>query len=193
MAQGNSEYASQMKAEKDNLDPSVFVHASRLLAEEIDRVERGIKYTEVHNDRKTKLVTKVLIPVREYPKVNFVGKLMGPGGTAIKQLQAETGCKMSIMGKGSMKDRKKAEELLKSGDSKYSHLAEDLHVQVEVFAEAADAYSRVSNALGELAKFMVPDFDDQGMQFQNKDMEENMNRHTRLLLMHSQRNNILIM
>ena len=28
-----SEYVNQMKAEKDNLDPSVFVHASRLLAE----------------------------------------------------------------------------------------------------------------------------------------------------------------
>ena len=32
---------------------------------------------------------------------------MGPQGMSIKRLQAETGCKMSIMGKGSMKDRKK--------------------------------------------------------------------------------------
>ena len=36
---------------------------------EIDRVERGAKYTEVHNDKKVKLQEKVLIPVKEHPKV----------------------------------------------------------------------------------------------------------------------------
>ena len=38
---------------------------------------------------------------------NFVGKLLGPGGNTLKRLQEETGCKMAIMGKGSMRDKAK--------------------------------------------------------------------------------------
>lgn len=61
------------------------------------------------------------------------------------------------------------EELRKSGDTKYQHLSEELHVMVEVFAEAPDAYSRLSNALAELAKYMVPDFQDQMPQHHQMD------------------------
>ena len=38
---------------------------------------------------------------------NFVGKLLGPQGNSLKRLQAETGTKMSILGKGSMREKKK--------------------------------------------------------------------------------------
>lgn len=56
----------------------------------------------------------------------------------------------------------------KSGDPKYNHLAEDLHVMVEVFAEAHDAYARMANAMTELAKYMQPDFQDEAaMEFLN--------------------------
>lgn len=37
--------------------------------------------------------------------MNFVGKLLGPKGNTMKQLQEETMCKMAILGRGSMKDR----------------------------------------------------------------------------------------
>lgn len=39
------------------------------------------------------------------PQVNFVGKLLGPKGNKMKQLQEETMCKMAILGRGSMRDR----------------------------------------------------------------------------------------
>lgn len=38
---------------------------------------------------------------------NFVGKLLGPKGNSLKRLQEETMCKMAVLGKGSMRDRKK--------------------------------------------------------------------------------------
>lgn len=41
------------------------------------------------------------------PQVNFVGKLLGPQGSTIKRLQEETGAKISVLGKGSMRDKNK--------------------------------------------------------------------------------------
>jgi len=43
-------------------------------------------------------------PVSQF---NFVGKLLGPRGNSMKRLQEETGVKMSILGKGSMRDKGK--------------------------------------------------------------------------------------
>lgn len=41
------------------------------------------------------------------PQVNFVGKLLGPQGSTIKRLQEDTGAKISVLGKGSMRDKNK--------------------------------------------------------------------------------------
>lgn len=43
---------------------------------------------------------------------NFVGKLLGPRGNSMKRLQEETGVKMSILGKGSMRDKEKVRRVL---------------------------------------------------------------------------------
>ncbi|XP_048203516.1 KH domain-containing, RNA-binding, signal transduction-associated protein 2 isoform X4 [Perognathus longimembris pacificus] len=107
-------YLPELMAEKDSLDPS-FVHASRLLAEEIEKFqgsdgkkeEEEKKYLDVISNKNIKLSERVLIPVKQYPKFNFVGKLLGPRGNSLKRLQEETGAKMSILGKGSMRDKAK--------------------------------------------------------------------------------------
>ena len=38
---------------------------------------------------------------------NFVGKLLGPKGSTLKGMSEATGCKLSILGKGSMRDKAK--------------------------------------------------------------------------------------
>lgn len=38
---------------------------------------------------------------------NFVGKILGPQGSTIKRLQEDTGAKISVLGKGSMRDKNK--------------------------------------------------------------------------------------
>ena len=38
---------------------------------------------------------------------NFVGRILGPRGMTAKQLEQETGCKIMVRGRGSMRDKKK--------------------------------------------------------------------------------------
>jgi hypothetical protein len=115
---------------------------------------------------------------------NFVGKLLGPKGNSLKRLQEETMCKMAVLGKGSMRDRKKVcpivdltkllwqtfdlftcfsffffaqeEELRLSGDPRYAHLSEDLHVEISTFSAPAEAHARIAYALAEVRRFLVP-------------------------------------
>uniref|UniRef100_A0A8C5W9R4 KH domain-containing, RNA-binding, signal transduction-associated protein 2 n=1 Tax=Leptobrachium leishanense TaxID=445787 RepID=A0A8C5W9R4_9ANUR len=170
-------YLPEMMAEKDTLDTS-FVHAMRLLAEEIEKFqdsegnkeEEEKKYLDIISNKNIKLSEKVLIPVKQYPKFNFVGKLLGPRGNSLKRLQEETGAKMSILGKGSMRDKEKEEELRKSGEAKYSHLTDELHVLIEVFAPPGEAYARMSHALEEIKKFLVPDYNDEIRQEQLREL-----------------------
>lgn len=44
---------------------------------------------------------------RSLLQFNFVGKLLGPRGNSLKRLQEDTLTKMSILGKGSMRDKEK--------------------------------------------------------------------------------------
>ncbi|XP_055331752.1 splicing factor 1-like [Paramacrobiotus metropolitanus] len=53
-----------------------------------------------------KFTDKVLIPQEEHPEINFVGLLIGPRGNTLKSLEKETGTKIIIRGKGSVKEGK---------------------------------------------------------------------------------------
>lgn len=99
-----------------------------------------------------------------------MGKLLGPRGNSLKRLQEETLTKMSILGKGSMRDKAKEEELRKSGEAKYFHLNDDLHVLIEVFAPPAEAYARMGHALEEIKKFLIPDYNDEIRQAQLQEL-----------------------
>ncbi|XP_078536795.1 KH domain-containing, RNA-binding, signal transduction-associated protein 1 isoform X1 [Lissotriton helveticus] len=159
-----SKYLPQLLAEKDSLDPS-FTHAMKLLSTEIEKVQKGDKkdddeadtYLDLFSHKNMKLKERILIPVKQYPKFNFVGKILGPQGNTIKRLQEETGAKISVLGKGSMRDKGKEEDLRKGGDPKYAHLNMDLHVFIEVFGPPCEAYTRMSHAMEEVKKFLVPD------------------------------------
>ncbi|XP_072324360.1 KH domain-containing, RNA-binding, signal transduction-associated protein 3-like isoform X7 [Scyliorhinus torazame] len=84
----------------------------KFLVREITKIEAGEasdeeKFVDVVSNKNMKLAQKVLIPVKQFPKFNFVGKLLGPRGNSLKRLQEETLTKMSILGKGSMRDKAK--------------------------------------------------------------------------------------
>lgn len=53
-----------------------------------------------------KINDKVFIPAEKNPAVNFIGLLIGPRGNTLKRLEQETGCKIIIRGKGSVKEGK---------------------------------------------------------------------------------------
>ncbi|XP_050677862.1 splicing factor 1 isoform X2 [Leptidea sinapis] len=49
---------------------------------------------------------KVMIPQEQHPDINFVGLLIGPRGNTLKAMEKETGAKIIIRGKGSVKEGK---------------------------------------------------------------------------------------
>jgi rRNA processing protein Krr1/Pno1 len=42
---------------------------------------------------------------------NFVGRILGPRGNSLKRVEASTGCRVFIRGKGSIKDPGKVREV----------------------------------------------------------------------------------
>lgn len=82
-----------------------------------------------------KTTEKLYIPVQDYPDINFVGLLLGPRGNTLRQLQEESGAKLAIRGKGSVKDGKAMDSV--SGQTK-----DELHVLI-----TADSTAMVNKAI----------------------------------------------
>ncbi|XP_042509743.1 splicing factor-like protein 1 [Macadamia integrifolia] len=72
----------------------------------------------------TNLCKKIYIPVREFPGYNFVGLIIGPRGNTQKRMEKETGARIVLRGKGSVKE-KRAHQKPDPSDN------DDLHVLVE--------------------------------------------------------------
>uniref|UniRef100_A0A5S6R2I4 KH_dom_type_1 domain-containing protein n=1 Tax=Trichuris muris TaxID=70415 RepID=A0A5S6R2I4_TRIMR len=143
--------------------PGNLVHARRLLEREIDMLQSGPEpeYLDVDgNSQPIRLMRKVLVPVQRNPRFNFVGKLLGPGGKTLQGLIHQTKCRIYVLGRGSSRDKSKEEDLINSGDPKYAHLKDPLHVRIEVVAPAPIAYQRLAHALHELHYYLQPVRDD---------------------------------
>ncbi|KAB1201026.1 hypothetical protein CJ030_MR0G005176 [Morella rubra] len=76
-----------------------------------------------------KRVLRLDIPVDSYPNFNFIGRLLGPRGNSLRQVEAFTGCRVFIRGKGSIKDPDKEESLRRRPG--YEHLNDPLHILIE--------------------------------------------------------------
>lgn len=118
----SADYLAQLIKDRNQLCafPVCFIHLSRLLDEEINKVRQSLFQNlndVVHLDEPlelpeaegevVQLQEKLYVPVGEHPEYNFVGRLLGPRGMTAKQLEQETGCKIMIRGRGSMRDKKK--------------------------------------------------------------------------------------
>ncbi|XP_050671522.1 KH domain-containing, RNA-binding, signal transduction-associated protein 2-like isoform X2 [Leptidea sinapis] len=157
------EYMRELLAEKIKLTNSKFPISCRLIDTEVAKVQslgrvppKESKYVDVMHEKPIKVAIKVIVPVKEFPKFNFVGQLLGPKGNTLKQLQEDTMCKMAVLGRGSMRSKEKEEELRNSLDPKYSHLTDELHVEISARAPPAEAHARIAYALAEIKKFLVP-------------------------------------
>ncbi|OMH82094.1 Branchpoint-bridging protein, partial [Zancudomyces culisetae] len=82
----------------------------------------------------TRFSDKYFFPVEQYPDINFIGMLIGPRGNTLKRIEAESGCKISIRGKGSVKEGKTRSEVMLPGAD------EDLHCMV--VADSAEKVAR---------------------------------------------------
>ncbi|EKX54071.1 hypothetical protein GUITHDRAFT_62028, partial [Guillardia theta CCMP2712] len=85
---------------------------------------------------------KIYIPVKEYPGYPFIGLILGPRGNTQKKLERETGARIVIRGKGSVKDGRKG---FKGNDPSED---EDLHVLITGDTqEQVDAASKIITEL----------------------------------------------
>ncbi|XP_063707508.1 protein held out wings isoform X3 [Culicoides brevitarsis] len=164
--QSIADYLAQLLKDRKQLAafPNVFNHVERLLDEEISKVRASL--FQINGVRKEPLELpepdgqpltmneKVYVPVKEHPDFNFVGRILGPRGMTAKQLEQETGCKIMVRGKGSMRDKKK--EDANRGKPNWEHLADDLHVLITVEDTENRAKVKLQRAVEEVQKLLVP-------------------------------------
>ncbi|KAI0032531.1 hypothetical protein K488DRAFT_78428 [Vararia minispora EC-137] len=89
-------------------------YRKKLEEERIRLVDRAMKNdpnfrppVEYHQQKRSQRPSeKVYIPVKEFPEINFFGLLVGPRGNSLKKMERESGAKISIRGKGSVKEGK---------------------------------------------------------------------------------------
>ena len=87
-------------------------YRERLEMERSVLVEQAIKDDPLYRPpsdykRPNKLNDRIFIPAKDFPDTNFIGLLIGPRGNTLKKIESESGAKISIRGKGAMKEGKK--------------------------------------------------------------------------------------
>lgn len=107
---------------------------------------------------KQKPFRKLYIPVKEYPMYNFIGLLIGPRGNTQRSMEQEYGVKISIRGKGSVKDGRKPKMSPDDDD--------ELHVHIQAETEA-----NVERAAAVIGKILTP-VDDEINEHKQKQLRE---------------------
>ncbi|KAK6755555.1 hypothetical protein RB195_014122 [Necator americanus] len=159
------EYLADLVKEKKDLEMfgDNFQHVDRLLSEEISRVRGALFQTEFVTEPfdlpepigdVVTITEKIYVPKREYPDYNFVGRILGPRGMTAKQLEQETGCKIMVRGKGSMRDKRKEEA--NRGKPNWEHLDDELHVLLQCEDTENRARVKLRSAMEHVKKLLVP-------------------------------------
>ncbi|KAI7852432.1 hypothetical protein BDC45DRAFT_443735, partial [Circinella umbellata] len=94
--------------------------------------------------RPSRMHEKVYIPAKEFPEINFIGQLIGPRGNTLKNMETESGAKISIRGRGSVKEGK-----ARTDAASNSAQEEDLHCLV-----MADTEDKVKKAVKLIEKII---------------------------------------
>lgn len=112
----------------------------------IEMAASGIKDYQPPYDYKKpeRTLEKLYIPVKDYPDINFVGFLLGPRGNTLRKLQEDSGAKLAIRGKGSVKDGKSMSSLPDASGSSDPNdsFADELHVVI-----TADSQLKIAKAI----------------------------------------------
>lgn len=93
----------------------------------------------------TKKIRKIYVPVKEYPDYNFIGLILGPRGFTQRQMEQETGAKISLRGKGSVRDGRGRSA------TKDNNEDDDLHVVI-----SADTEEALDHAEALVRRLLVP-------------------------------------
>ncbi|KAL4191678.1 hypothetical protein AMTRI_Chr07g81750 [Amborella trichopoda] len=111
-------------------------------------VQKNPSFNPPVDYKPSKLYNKLYIPVKEYPDFNFIGFLLGPRGNTLKRMERETGARIVIRGKGSVKEGRALQKHHVKLESLHD---EDLHILVE-----ADNQQSLDAAVSILEKLLNP-------------------------------------
>ena len=98
---------------------------------------------------------KVMIPQDSNPEINFIGLLIGPRGNTLRQLEKDTGAKIIIRGKGSIKEGKVGR---KDGQPLPG---EDEPLHAYITANVPEAVKKAADKIKEIIKQAIEIPDDQ--------------------------------
>ncbi|CAF0814622.1 unnamed protein product [Brachionus calyciflorus] len=159
-----AEYLAQLLKDKNQLAafPNVFIHLERILDEEITRIRTNLFQLGAKEavclpepvGPVLQITEKLYVPARDHPEFNFVGRILGPRGMTAKQLEQETGCKIMVRGKGSMRDKTKEEQM--KGKPNWEHLNDELHVLITCEDTKNRADIKLKRAVEEIKKLLIP-------------------------------------
>ncbi|GAV27754.1 hypothetical protein PMKS-001222 [Pichia membranifaciens] len=107
------------------------------LVERAFKLIPDFKTPEWYNPRPTKIVEKLYIKTKEYPQINFIGLLLGPRGNTLNKLQEDSGARIGIRGKGSVKEGKNTMNI----SPELNNLQDQLHCLI-----TADSVEKVEKA-----------------------------------------------
>jgi splicing factor 1 len=119
------------------------------LIEKVFKIYPSFKPPYDYRPEQAKKTMKIYIPVKKYPDYNFIGLIIGPRGMTQKQLEKESGARILIRGKGSVKE----------GRANNQENDDDLHVLI-----TADTRKQLRRAAKMVKKILVP-------------VEESKNKH----------------
>ena len=169
------QYIDELLREKQILEEQPdFGHAVRLLDTEIQNVrmnndetyqnpahavlpplEQGQLQGELYKEDVVEFSEKIMLPVDENPRFNFVGKIIGPKGSTMKAIQSVSQARIMVLGKGSTRDRDEEERLCLSDEVKYGHFKEPLHIVINVRAPRSEAHEQLAIAMEEINKSLA--------------------------------------
>lgn len=102
---------------------------------------------------------KVMVP--EHPNYNFIGRILGPRGISVRQLEASSGCGILIRGKGSVKNAEREERLRSRNTPGFEHLKEPLHVLITAEGvDEAECDAKLEKCKRRIEKLLKPEYDE---------------------------------
>ncbi|EGT48605.1 hypothetical protein CAEBREN_02761 [Caenorhabditis brenneri] len=119
----------------------------------------------------------LMVPVKKFPKYNFVGRILGPRGMTVKQLEKETGCKIFVRGRASNSVSNPASKVNRlapkisnnnpnhpsrpslSNISKCSLTEDPLHVYIECYDLPESGAQKMANAVAIIKDLLSPPAD----------------------------------
>jgi protein quaking len=103
---------------------------------------------------------KIMIP-ENHPDYNFIGRILGPRGISVRQLEAATGCGILIRGRGSVKNPVREERLRERNAPGFEHLKEPLHVLISTEGnDEAECDAKLEKCKRRIEKLLKPEYDE---------------------------------